>query len=224
MSLEGPRKPWSISSGLTRSILRKPTSAITPASFCRRLGRDDEALPWIDRALKLRPDYPDAIINKAFSLAHLHRFAEAFALYDVMKMLHPDHAEAEWRRSHLDLLLGNFEAGWAGREARVRLPELPIARFDYPQPRWLGKEPVEGKTILVQMDEGSGDTIQFVRYVPMLAARGARVILMVADALCPLLSELAGVSGVRPIFGHDAAGVRHVLPDHQPAARFRDEA
>jgi tetratricopeptide (TPR) repeat protein len=166
--------------------------------FLQRLGRDDEALPWIDRALKLRPDYPDAIINKAFSLAHLRRFAEAFALYDFMQVLHPGHAEAEWRRSHLDLLLGNFEAGWVGREARVRLPELPIARFDYPQPRWLGKEPVDGKTILVQMDEGSGDTIQFVRYVPMLAARGARVILMVADTLCPLLSECAGVSECVP--------------------------
>jgi tetratricopeptide (TPR) repeat protein len=166
--------------------------------FLQRLGRDDEALPWIDRALKLRPDYPDAIINKAFSLAHLRRFAEAFALYDLMKVLHPGHAEAEWRRSHLDLLLGNFEAGWVGREARVRLPQLPIARFDYPQPRWLGKEPVDGKTILVQMDEGSGDTIQFVRYVPMLAARGARIILMVADTLCPLLSEFAGVSECVP--------------------------
>jgi tetratricopeptide (TPR) repeat protein len=166
--------------------------------FLQRLGRDDEALPWIDRALKLRPDYPDAIINKAFSLAHLRRFAEAFALYDFMKVLHPGHAEAEWRRSHLDLSLGNFEAGWVGREARVKLPELPIARFDYPQPRWLGKEPVDGKTILVQMDEGSGDTIQFVRYVPMLAARGARIILMVADTLCPLLSGLAGVSECVP--------------------------
>jgi tetratricopeptide (TPR) repeat protein len=163
--------------------------------FLQRLGRDDEALPWLDRALKLRPDYPDAIINKAFSLAYLRRFAEAFALYDFMKVLHPGHAEAEWRRSHLDLLLGNFEAGWAGREARVR---LPIARFDYPQPRWLGKEPVDGKTILIHMDEGSGDAIQFVRYLPMLAARGARVILMVADALCPLLSELAGVSECVP--------------------------
>jgi tetratricopeptide (TPR) repeat protein len=166
--------------------------------FLQRLGRDDEALPWIDRALKLRPDYPDAIINKAFSLAHLRRFAEAFALYDFMKVLHPGHAEAEWRRSHLDLSLGNFEAGWVGREARVRLPELPIARFDYPQPRWLGKEPVDGKTILVQMDEGSGDTIQFVRYVPMLAARGARIILMVADTLCPLLSGFARVSECVP--------------------------
>ncbi len=59
---------------------------------------------------------------------------------------------------------------------------------------WLGKEPVEGKTILVHVDEGLGDTIQFLRYVPMLAERGARVILVVAKPLHALLSGFPGVS------------------------------
>jgi ADP-heptose:LPS heptosyltransferase len=58
---------------------------------------------------------------------------------------------------------------------------------------WLGDGPIEGKTILVFADEGLGDTIQFARYIPMLAARGARVMLWV-DA--PLLSLLSGLSGV----------------------------
>jgi hypothetical protein len=58
---------------------------------------------------------------------------------------------------------------------------------------WLGKEPLDGKTILIHTDEGLGDSIQFVRYVPMVAALGARVILVVEDALCPLLSGLTGV-------------------------------
>jgi hypothetical protein len=59
---------------------------------------------------------------------------------------------------------------------------------------WLGKESIEGKTILVCVDEGLGDCIQFARYLPMMAARGARVILAVADALVPLLSGMPGVS------------------------------
>jgi Glycosyltransferase family 9 (heptosyltransferase) len=71
---------------------------------------------------------------------------------------------------------------------------LPILRINFPQPLWLGKQLIDGKTILVHVDEGLGDTIQFVRYVPMLAARGAKVVLVVDDALCPLLSELSGVS------------------------------
>ena len=59
-------------------------------------------------------------------------------------------------------------------------------------------EPIDGKTILLYADEGLGDTIQFARYVPMVAARGARVILVVQDALCPLLSGLTGVSQCLP--------------------------
>jgi tetratricopeptide (TPR) repeat protein len=168
-------------------------------TILQRLGRHSEALPCFDQALEFRPDYPAAFTNRAFSLTHLHRFAEAFAAYDEMKVLHPHHAEAEWARSLLDLLSGNFEAGWAGREARWRVPDLPIARFQFSQPMWLGKEPIEGKTILVHVDEGLGDTIQFVRYVPMVAELGAHVILLVADALCPLLSELTGVSRCLPV-------------------------
>jgi ADP-heptose:LPS heptosyltransferase len=64
---------------------------------------------------------------------------------------------------------------------------------------WLGKEPIEGKTIFINVDEGLGDTIQFARYIPMVAARGARVILAVQDALCPLLSDLPGVVQCLPL-------------------------
>src|SRR6185437_5770360 len=63
---------------------------------------------------------------------------------------------------------------------------------------WLGQEDIEGKTILIASDEGMGDAIQFARYVPGVAARGARVILVLQDALCPLLSELPGVSQCIP--------------------------
>jgi ADP-heptose:LPS heptosyltransferase len=59
---------------------------------------------------------------------------------------------------------------------------------------WLGKESIEGRTILVHVDEGLGDTIQFARYLPLVAARGARVILVVERPLYPLLSGLPGVS------------------------------
>jgi hypothetical protein len=65
---------------------------------------------------------------------------------------------------------------------------------DLSQPIWLGDGPVEGKTILVFADEGLGDTIQFARYIPMLAARGAKVILWVDDPLASLMSGLSGVS------------------------------
>jgi hypothetical protein len=64
---------------------------------------------------------------------------------------------------------------------------------------WLGKEPVAGKTVLIHVDEGFGDTIQFARYVPMVAALGAHVVLIVPDALQPLLAGLSGVAECHPM-------------------------
>jgi hypothetical protein len=100
----------------------------------------------------------------------------------------------------LQLLTGNFEAGWAGRESRWSKTEpFPYPKFT--QPIWLGGVPIEGKTILIHVDEGLGDTIQFARYVPMVAALGARVILVVERPLCALLSGLSGVSQCLPLTG-----------------------
>jgi tetratricopeptide (TPR) repeat protein len=157
------------------------------------LGRYHEALLWLDRALALRPDFLPALQNKASSLVQLHRFEEAIAVRKLLKRLDPDDPDKDLRLGQLDLLTGNFEAGWARREARFKIPGLPTASFNFAQPIWLGEQAVKDKTILVHADEGLGDTIQFVRYVPMLAQLGARVILVVQDELHVLLSGLPGV-------------------------------
>ncbi len=161
------------------------------------LGRDEEALPWFDRALGLQPDLVVACNRKAFALTQLHRFGDAIACYGRARAIDPDNALAEWNLALLQMLTGNFEAGWAGREARWRAKAIPA----YPeiiQPRWLGDQSIEGNTILVYADEGLGDSIQFARYLPMLADRGARVIAVVQEALQPLLSGLPGVSRCVP--------------------------
>jgi tetratricopeptide (TPR) repeat protein len=165
--------------------------------FLQRLGQFEESLSWFERALIIRPDYKDALLNKALSLSFLRRFDEAVAGFDVLTAIYPGDAETEWRRALLELQLGNFEAGWAGREARWNVPGL-LTPIEFSRPTWLGKEPVDGKTILIYMDEGAGDTIQFARYVPLLAAQGARVVLAVLDPLYPLLSKLPGVSECVP--------------------------
>ena len=167
--------------------------------FLRKLGLGEEAVEWFDRAIERKPDFCAAYTGKAFALSRLHRFAEAFAVYETLLALNPGNVEASWSLSLLQLLTGNFEAGWSGREVRFKVPNLPVSRFQFSQPLWLGKEPVAGKTILIHVDEGIGDTIQFARYVPMVAALGAQVILLVADSLCPLLSGLAGVSECLPL-------------------------
>jgi tetratricopeptide (TPR) repeat protein len=163
-------------------------------AFLRQLGRDEQALRWFDRALLLWPNYPGALSNKAFALTHLHRFEEALAIYEAMRAADPSDAKVDFDAALVHLLTGNFAAGWARHDARLKVPGLQIARFEFSQPRWLGNEPIEGKTVLIQTDEGLGDSIQFARYVPMVAGMGARVILVVDDSLVPLLSGLSGVS------------------------------
>jgi len=156
--------------------------------------RQEEALQWFDRALELQPDLIQALTNKAVVFGQLHRFEEAIAIYDRLQSLDPDNAEVEMGLGHLHLLLGNFESGWAGHEARRKIRSFSAPYPKFSQPLWLGQEAIDGKTILVHVDEGFGDTIQFARYVPMLAARGARVILVVDGPAFALLSGLAGVS------------------------------
>jgi len=163
------------------------------------LGRPEEAVEWFDKALARKPDFIAAINNKAFSLTQLHRFDEAFAIYQRLNRTGTNTPAGDWNLSLLQMLTGDFEAGWAGREARWNTPALTFAYPKFSQPMWLGKESIEGKTILVHVDEGLGDTLHFVRYVPMVAARGARVILMVADAVYPLLSGISGVSQCLPL-------------------------
>ena len=163
-------------------------------SILRRLNQPAEALQWFDRALRLQPNFVSALINKAGLLGEMQRFDECLAIYADLKAIDPENAEAEWNRSLVQLLTRNFEAGWAGREARWRVPSLSVPFLKVSQPTWSGDGTIEGKTLLIWVDEGLGDTIQFARYVPMLAERGARVILFVQDAVVPLLSGLPGVS------------------------------
>jgi tetratricopeptide (TPR) repeat protein len=161
------------------------------------LGREEEALSWFGRALVHLPDAIEILNNKAFMLGQLQRFDEAFAFYNHIRALHLNNATTDWNLALLHMLTGNFEAGWAGRESRwAKTSPPPYPKFN--QPVWLGNEPVEGKTILVHVDEGLGDTIQFTRYVPMVAARGARVILVVERPLVSLLSGLPGISQCLP--------------------------
>jgi len=158
------------------------------------LGRRDEALIWYERSLQITPNQARPLTNKAAVLTELHRFDEAEATYERAIVADPNYAEAAWNLALLQMLRGNFEAGWRGREVRWRIPVLAEAYPKFSGPMWLGEESVAGKTVVVCQDEGLGDAIQFARYVPLLASRGARVILVVDPPLCPLLSRLQGVS------------------------------
>jgi tetratricopeptide (TPR) repeat protein len=163
------------------------------------MGRIEEALSWYDRALKTKPDSARALGNKGGALVQLGSLDEAAIVYERAIAIDPNDRGIVWNRAVLQLLTGNFEAGWDGFEAlRWRLTDLIATYPRFSAPRWLGHEPIAGKTLLVCQHEGLGDAIQFARYLPLLASRGARVILVVDPPLCSLLSRVNGVSQCLP--------------------------
>jgi tetratricopeptide (TPR) repeat protein len=161
-----------------------------------KLGRNEEAVVHFDRALTLKADFVEALNHRGSALGELHRFDEALASFDRAVALKPDFSEAHWNAALLRLLLGDFVNGWREREWGRKCRAVGFVERPFSQALWLGEASLAGKTILLHSDEGLGDTIQFARYAPLLAARGARVMLEVDPVLRTLLSGMDGVACV----------------------------
>jgi hypothetical protein len=161
-----------------------------------RLGRPEAAIVCYDRALAVAPRLPELHINNGTALRALNRFERALASFAAAAAIDPGRAEAHYNESLVRLCLGDFRAGWRGYEWRWRKPDWVKKRRNFSQPLWLGKEPVEGKTLLLHAEQGFGDTIQFVRYVPLIARRGARVIFECQPKLENLLRNIGGAEHV----------------------------
>jgi len=146
------------------------------------------ALAAYDDALALKPDFTDALVNRGNVLDYLGRADEALASFDRAIAADPQLAEAHWNRALLCLALGDFARGFAGYEWRWRRRNAEGVR-DFTQPIWRGED-LHGKTILLHAEQGFGDTIQFVRYMPMVAAKAGKVILELPDSLRPLTGAM----------------------------------
>jgi tetratricopeptide (TPR) repeat protein len=166
----------------------------------RDLGRFDEALACFEQALQMEPASAFAWVNQGAILAAMGRYEESLAKYDRAIALDPELAVAYWNRSLLHLEHGNFKDGWLDHEWRWQTPHFlnspDIRPFD--APLWLGQEDLAGKSILLYSEQGFGDVLQCARYVPLLAARGATVILETHVPLAGLLARLDGVAQVIP--------------------------
>jgi tetratricopeptide (TPR) repeat protein len=160
----------------------------------RAMGRLDEALECFTRAAALKPDYVEAVVNQGATLQDLARFGEALATYSQAQQIRPDYAPAHWNEATLRLLTGDLAQGFAKAEWRQKVAALGIAAATFAQPLWLGETPLDGKTILVHADLGFGDTIHFARYIPLLAARGARVVARVQKPLRTLIGGMSSVA------------------------------
>jgi tetratricopeptide (TPR) repeat protein len=161
-----------------------------------KLNRIEEALTAYAAALAISPDHPRLLHNRAHALRQAGRPAEA--LTTITTAMDSGGADPEIRYEHalIQLTLGAFRAGWGSYEWRWQTREFAPQRRDFRQPLWLGEEPLAGKTILLHAEQGFGDTIQFARYLSVVANLDARVILEVQAELHTLMRGLDAVSTV----------------------------
>ncbi|MEZ2238967.1 tetratricopeptide repeat protein [Microcoleus sp.] len=153
-------------------------------------GKAQLAVSYYQQALKLKPDFIDAINNLGDAFVDLGQFQSAFSCHCRALELQPENSTAHVEFALTLLLFGDLRRGFAEYEWRWRTSQLQPRQFA--QPVWDGSS-LQGKTILLHVEQGFGDSIQFIRYAPMLYSQGAKVILVCYPELMRLFATVAGV-------------------------------
>ncbi|HVM77903.1 MAG TPA: tetratricopeptide repeat protein [Stellaceae bacterium] len=162
-------------------------------------GNDAAAAACYRRALDVAPNFVPSLTNLGSLEFGRGNFAAALEHHDRALAVAPDYAIGHWNRALVLLTMGDYARAWADYEWRWRIPELlRSAEVRIQERRWRGEDPA-GKVLLLQSEQGVGDTIQFVRYAPAIAARGARVVLAVQPSVVSLLRQLRGLEQVAAI-------------------------
>lgn len=166
-----------------------PTAAMAwsnAGAIFRELGEPQNALGALHQALALDPSNALALNNSGLAFADLGEHATARECFTMAIALKPDHDAARWNRAIVDLLCGDFANGWEGHEYRtVQLGRIGGLR-SFPEPRWTGEQ-FDGKRLLVWPEQGLGDQLQFIRFLPRVKALGGTVVLACAAPLVTLL-------------------------------------
>lgn len=146
-------------------------------------------------AVELSPGIPAALGNLANALKDSGEIEEAIDFYRQTIALQPDLAEAHNNLAIALLLTRQFQEGWREHEWRWQCKRFPSPRRFFNKPIWDGNS-LSGGTILIHSEQGLGDAIQYVRYVPVLSRRGARVIFECQGELTRLMRHVVGMEGI----------------------------
>jgi tetratricopeptide (TPR) repeat protein len=196
--------------GTALAALRKPALAVAAFSECLARHPDHAAAHlnlgncYVDmdrlvdaeyfcrRAVSLDPGLAEAHASLGFLFTSLGRLDEAIAACQAAIRLRPEFAQAHWNLAVAALLSGDFTVGFREYEWRKRHDRFNSDFVRLPGLEWDGSE-LGSHTLLVRAEQGAGDTIQFARYLPIIAASGTKVVLACNRVLTPLLSTLPGV-------------------------------
>jgi tetratricopeptide (TPR) repeat protein len=160
------------------------------------LNQPVEAIAAYDAARRIAGDTAQLLTNRAHALRRLDRVEDAVVELRKALALRADFAEAHFELGMALLALGDFDDGWPEYEWRWATAAFAPSRRGFTSPLWTGAQSVAGKTVLLHAEQGLGDTIQFVRFAPMVARLGATVILEVQPELVSLLDTVSGAARV----------------------------
>jgi tetratricopeptide (TPR) repeat protein len=167
-------------------------------------GKLDEAIDYFTRAIKLDSNFIDAELNLANTYMYKQKFNDALDLLTGILTGNSDNAQANFNKSLLYLMTGEYEKGFKYYEWRRKLDNYTKRSFSKEE---LTNQNVDGKKILLYDEQGYGDTIQFSRFVKLLKNKGAEIILQTHAALTPLMENCVGVDKAIPRESFDDAGI-----------------
>jgi Tfp pilus assembly protein PilF len=159
-----------------------------------RTGQIEQAIKALRHAISLKPGNVSALNYLAMAFQIRGDFSAAIEHYQLALEIEPGNAEVHWSLGLVQLVAGDYESGWKHFEWRLRLPRLKLAK-KFAEPQWRGED-LRGKRIFLFTEGGFGDALHFIRYAPMVADRGATVILECQPELVRLLRGVRGISGV----------------------------
>ena len=192
-------------------------------------GRFGDALADAEAALRLAPHDPYAHNARGNALRALGRLEEAIGSYSRAIALAPDYADGQFNRAQSLLAAGRLDEAWSGYEWRWQTPQMIAQHRRFAIPLWQGEaagsepgapQPGTGKRLLIHAEQGLGDTLQFCRYLPMVAALGFTVILEVPRPLARLCATLEGVTEI-VVQGEALPAFDRHLPLMSLPGRFR---
>lgn len=161
------------------------------------MSRLDEAIASFAHAARLAPSALEPILNMGVALDRSRRYGEAVTAWNEVLRRDPGASIARHYRGMAYLRLGRWQEGFADFESRLDLPGALPDNLPDGTPKWNGS-PLDGKTLMIYPESGVGDMIQFLRYVPLCKAAGARVMVCCQPPLARLLATVTDIDVAFP--------------------------
>jgi hypothetical protein len=153
-----------------------------------------EARERLTEVVNADPAHAAAFNNLGIVSQHALETGSAIDYYHQAIAIRHDFPDAHFNLGMALLQNGDFESGFAESEWRWKTPRF--TPFECPLPLWDGND-ISGKTILVHTEQGMGDAMQFIRYLPLVAERCRHTIVVCPPDVMPLFQGVAGIGEIR---------------------------